>query len=209
MKLNVFYALIVSLALSSCCNEDPVETARYELKDQELVMIPYQQGESIPFKHSNGLEFNFYVAESKVEWMEYHEFCEWFCCPSYYFSYQTKTAQLESEYPRLSIRLSVGGTQYGDYSPMQLAVNLNYSHLAAIQYDSTYQFVADTIYRAIIHESILVNNAVFEDVIEKYFDYYGSVPDSTILMPKSILYNKQVGLIQIKMTNDESYTINN
>lgn len=208
MKRNIIYLFVILLITHSCCNEDPVETARYELSDQELMLIPYNQGESISFKHSNGFEFSLYVSELIVKWEEYHEFCEWFCCPSYFFSYQIKRAKLQADYPKLNIGLSIGSTQYGNYSPMELVVDLNNRHFAHIHYDSAYHFVSDTVYKAILYESIIINDKVYSDVVEKFFDYHYYVQDTSILLPKSILFNR-LGVLQIKMSNDETYSINN
>ena len=79
------------LIVSSCCREDSMETARYELTSDELALLPYFNGQKINFVHSNGYSFDFNVIEDKIEWKEYHDFCEWNCCGNDYFSYQVKT----------------------------------------------------------------------------------------------------------------------
>jgi hypothetical protein len=206
MKVFHLALVIILIALSSCCREEPIETASYPLTDKELSLIPYDLGDYIRFNHSNGYEFSFYVSENKVEWKEYHEFCEWFCCPAYYFSYQTKITKLEAAYPKLIIELSLGAPNFGNYSPGQLNVSLNYRHSASLVYDSNMIFNADSLMKSFYYESIEINNRLFTNVIEKYFDTHQFVQDTSILLPKSILYN-ELGLLQIKMSNNEKYSI--
>jgi len=208
MRICLSGLLIILLLNSSCCRQDPIETARYELSDSELALIPYAYGEQIDFVHSNGYTFQFSVTEYKLEWEEFYEFCEWNCCGQNYFSYQVKITKLESAYPNLIIELSLGGTRFSDYSPMLLNFNINNRHFITMQYDSLSNFKCDGLNRAICHDSILIHDKLYTGVIEKYFDSHYFIQDSTILMPESILYN-HLGLLQIKMSNDETFSLNN
>lgn len=206
---NLIRLSIILIIISSCCNEDSIETARYELTNAELELIPYTNGQQINFKHSNGYTFDFKVIENKLEWKEYHDFCEWNCCGQDYFSYQVKTTKLQSQYPLIAIELLLGEDWYNnyDYNSMSLHFNFNYTHSTALQYDSLANFICDDIYNGICHDSIIINDKLYTCVVEKFFEYYNQ-PDSTSLVPESILYNN-FGLLQIRMSNDETYSLNN
>jgi hypothetical protein len=207
MRINLPGLFVVFLMISSCCRQDPVETARYELSDIELELIPYSYGQQINFIHSNGYTFQFSVTEDKLEWNEYYRFCEWNCCGQDYFSYQVKTTRLESVYPNLIIELSLGGIRFSDYIPMFLNLNINNRHFISMQYDSTSNFICDSVNKVMCYDSILIHDKSYTNVIEKYFDSHYFIQDSTVLIPESILYNK-LGLLQIKMSNDETFSLN-
>jgi hypothetical protein len=59
---------------------------------------------------------------------------------------------------------------------------------------------------AIIHDSVVLNGQIFRCVVEKNFEFSMFVDDPSINIPESILYSKE-GLLQIKMSNDETFTI--
>ena len=93
---RIIQTLMLFLLLSSCCREDSIEVARYELGAQELALLPYSNGQKVSFVHSNGYAFDFNVIEDRIEWEQHHAFCEWNCCGNEYYSYQMKTTILES-----------------------------------------------------------------------------------------------------------------
>lgn len=207
MKNISFAFFLVYFLFSSCCFKESEETARYELADEELSLIPYQQGQQIPFIHSGGYAFDFIVVEDKLAWREYHPFCEWRCCGNDYYSYQVRSTVLESAYPNLRITLSLGGTSFSDYEPYILNMDINNRHFIALPYDSTFHFAHDFISRAVFYDSVEINNKIFRNVTGKSFDSHYFIQDSTVLVPESILYN-ELGLLYIRMNNDETYSLN-
>ncbi len=196
------------IIVPSCCLKESVEVAKYELSPGEQSLLPYSKGEIIKFIHSNGYEFDIKVTKSKLEWKQHYDFCEWNCCGQDYFSYQTKTATLESSYPKFRIQISLGGRKYMDYLPQNLDIALNYDHSVQFPYDSLNNFICDSVSKTIFYDSIPLNNQMYHKVIMKNFEHYGFTNDSTMLIPQSIYYN-QKGILQIKMSNNETYTINN
>uniref|UniRef100_UPI0032180104 hypothetical protein n=1 Tax=uncultured Draconibacterium sp. TaxID=1573823 RepID=UPI0032180104 len=208
MKYQLLKLLVFVFIFSSCCNEDSIETARYELSPEELELIPYQIGQQISFKHSKGYTFSFETIQDKVEWKEFHDFCERNCGGQDYFSYQVKNTQIQSSYPKLTVDFSLGETEHGDYNPMVLNININRRHFISLPYDSLGNISCDETTNTIYHDSIVLNNVYYYDVLEKPFDSHYFIQDTSILIPESILYN-DYGLIQIKMSNNEAYSINN
>jgi len=204
-KSLLFITILFTLFLSSCCNEDDVEVARYELTQYELELIHYTLGQKVVFMHSNGYEFNAYVEEIATEWQQYFDFCEWKCCGQDYFSYQTKRVFLVSSYPNLRMRFRLNESIYSDYTPMNLHFDINHRHFLSIPYDSLGNFQV-SYSDAIIHDSVVLNGQVFRCVVEKNFDFSMFVNDPEVNAPESIFYSKE-GLLQIKMSNDETFTI--
>lgn len=206
-RTNLLSVIIIlfSFFLSSCCNEDNVEVARHELTQYELELIPYTLGQKVVFEHSNGYEFNAYVEEIATEWQQYYDFCEWYCCGQEYFSYQTKRIFLVSSYPNLRMRFRLNESIYSDYIPMNLHFDINHRHFLSIPYDSLGNFQV-SYSDAIIHDSVVLNGQIFRCVVEKNFEFSMFVDDPSINIPESILYSKE-GLLQIKMSNDETFTI--
>ena len=207
LKLSL---IIFSLSLfNSCCNEDPIETARFELADEEISIMPYEQGELLSFTHSNGYTFDIAVEESNVRWEKLHDFCEWFCCPPTYISVQTKTAKLVSTYPKLIFEITIEGNSYlhSDYKGFN--ITLNNKHQATILYNDEYNFETDSASNIFFYESMEISGKNYQNVVEKHFDSHYYISDTTLLLPKSVYYNKLSGLLMLKMSNDETFSLIN
>lgn len=78
-----------------------------------------------------------------------------------------------------------------------------------MSYDVDANFITDTISKIIKHESLLVGNSEYCDVYEKSFAYDYIDADTTLLHPVLMYYTKGQGLLQLKMSNNETYTIKN
>ncbi len=203
---KILQLLVLLLIVSSCCLEDPVETARYELSAKEQELLPYMQGQTFDFVHSSGYTFKLNVTKNHIEWKEHHDFCEWNCCGNPYYSYQVRTAVLESDYPKFRIEFSLGDARMTEYQPSAMNVNVNHGYFLQLPYDSLANFIQDS--KTIYYDSISLNNQMFYEVIKSDFDYLYDNQDSTLLVPKSFYFN-HLGMIQLKMSNNETYTINN
>jgi hypothetical protein len=205
--MRIFIFLFFSVAITGCCKNDSVELARYGLSDAEMSLIPYKTGEKITFGHSEGYEFQFEVTENIVEWEKETEFCEWFCCAPDYYSFQMRTTVIESSYPDFSITYEMTGHDW-DHGPGWLDFKINHRHFLTLQYDSSAQFIMEDS-TAIWRDTATINNHLFRGVIEKKFENHMYTNDSSKILPESIMYNKKYGLLQIKMTNNEKFSIKN
>lgn len=206
MKKTFLYLCAITLLLNSCCTNEPVEVARFELDAKEKALIPYEYGQNKHFIHSNGYEFDFKVAMEKTEWLEHHDFCEWSCCNKDYYSYQLKYVKLESDYPLINITLTVGGNLWGDYYPEALFVDFNRNSLM-LQYDLNDSLSFAQFGGIQFFDSLTLGNKMHYQVYAKDFDsnYFA---DTSVLNAKTLYYNS-TGILQIKMTNDETFTIKN
>lgn len=205
---RILIFIFVAVFVTSCCTDESTETARFELSTAEQNLIPYKSGEKISFVHSNGYTFDFNVVEDTTQWKQYYDFCEWNCCGQDYYSYQVRTAVLESVYPKFHIEFSLGTSNYSEYSPGIMNIQLNYSKSFQFPYDTSAAIICDTLSKTVFHDSIYLNDRLYFNVFEKDFETYNFLSDSLALSPKTLFYNNK-GLLQIKMSNNETFTYNN
>ncbi|NQX80466.1 MAG: hypothetical protein HRT66_00510 [Flavobacteriaceae bacterium] len=207
--INLFTVLIL---VSSCCIKESVEieVERYELSEKELELIPYSDSQQISFIHSEGYVFDFNVEGNIVEQGRYYLSDHYsYCNDVEYVSYEYKRVEIKSNYPNLNIEFSVGGDEnIYDYQDF-LQININGYYYAYLPYDGSINLICNEEEGAICHDSIIINGKKYNSVLEKPFKVFPGTELPVILRPKYILYNKQQGLIQIKMSNDETYSINN
>lgn len=205
IKKTLAPLLVIAAVFSACCREESQEIARYELSASELDLIPYSLGEKVNFIHSNGYTFDFTVSNEECKWERGDNFCEENCCGVDYFSYQVKTTTLESSYPQFTLRFSLGNSASFEGASNNLVISLNgYSFI--VQYDEEINLLSNTTEHTILLESITLNNKHYSNVIEKTFIYDDS--STSGLRVEKMYYNK-LGLLQIKLSNNETYTINN
>lgn len=180
--MNKYLTIIVLLLLSSCCKEG-IEVNRYILTDYEKESIPYLTNETIKFSHTNGFEFDLTVTNRQAELRktEIHH------CGDNYSTYEILTVELISNIPELYINFEVVPKDFNPY--MTILVNKYYFDL-----DITLEPDIDT---------LSINGNIFSNI----YQADSHVSDSLVIIPKQILYNREVGIIQITMTNNEKFTI--
>ena len=201
----IVFILLVFLA-TSCC-DDPVEVARYELNQNELDLVPYSFLDEIPFIHSNNYEFSFFVTLRNIKWQEQHPFCEWSCCGHEYFSYQLNTTKLTSIYPKFEITIQLTANyddKYNDNISNRIYIKLNDTYEAILNYDENANLLTDS--PTVFHDTVSLSDNEFYDVYEIKLSSYPAT-DTTIIQPESIFYNTEHGILQIKTSNNETYTI--
>lgn len=175
--------LILLFFLSACCKEGN-ETSKYFLTDFEKEIVPYAEGDVIAFKHSNGFEFNLKTTNRATELRRTpteH-------CGEDYSSYETLLTELTSSTPELFINFKVLPVHY--VPTMTIKINKYYFDIDLGSEPG--------------YDSLTVDGKQYREVYQS--ESINS--DTTIIRPQEILYNKESGIIQISMTNNESYTIN-
>jgi hypothetical protein len=202
--MRIALLIIIALLLSGCCHKDPVEDESYSLTDAERRIIPYDEKDSIPFIHSAGYEFPFVVTSVAHYTKNEYDFCEWNCCPSHYYTYEVHSAMLLSDYPELFITLTTSA-QTKHYETAYIAIGVNNKYRVDFAIDSLGQLVVDEYTQ--FYDTLSVNEHTYYNVYEKPFNLYYSDTDSTVNKPESILFGS-AGIIQIKTTRDETYSIN-
>ena len=203
MVKHLFLIIFTLFILWSCC-DPPVETARYELTPYEKQLIPYYKNQKIDFIHSNGYTLKFNITDERTEWLEHHPFCEWNCCGKEFYSFQVRSVTMKSEYPHININLDIGSKR--DYNPENniFILTINNRIYTEIDYDTKGNFINIDDDNLKKYNSLLIGNVIYHDVYEKFF----SNSNTGSLEYSSFLYNSE-GLLQIKMNDNETYTIKN
>jgi len=199
MKIKLVLLSIMFLALFSCVTTEFIERGKYELEVGKQQMIPYQKGQKINFIHSKGYAFGFKVVSDTLVWTDNNSHNYTNVKYSYYDTFQQKTVQLVSEYPALGIAFRVSAEPR---SSNRLSIYVN-DLVGSVLIDENYKFKAQTDYGDIFHETILINGKTYNNVIETQLRS-GKSGESY----KSVLFNEQ-GLLQIKISDDEIFSINN
>ncbi len=177
------YLIIISFILLSSCCKDGMEVDRYVLSDDDKESIPYSINESVDFKYTNGFEFDLTVSsrETALKKTEIRH------CGDDYLTFETLTVTLISNIPELDINLEVVPNKFNSF--ITISINGYYFHI--------------DITSAPDIDNLTINGRKFENIYQA--DAHPS--DTLVIKPKQVLYNKEVGIIQITMTDDEKFTI--
>lgn len=177
-----YLTIIVFLLLSSCCKEG-IEINKYVLSENEKACIPYFNNETIGFSHTNGFEFDLNVTSRRTELRktDIHH------CGDNYSTYEILTAELFSTIPELFINVEIAAKEFNPH--MTISIN-------------KYNFIVDITSKPDI-DTLTINGNKFNNIYQA--DYHTF--DTLIIQPKQVLYNKEVGIIQIIMTNNETFTV--
>ena len=178
------YLIIVLLLLGACC-KDSIELNRYLLTDTEKSFISYSNNQKVRFVHSNGFEFDINVSNITISL----ERTKTEHCGENYVSFENKLVNLQSNTPELYINISIVPFEYYNDN---ISISVN-----------NYFFVSKSINSAPDIDTLKLGDRIFLDVYEFTNEYY----DPAIICPEIVFFNKNVGIIQIKMTNDETFTI--
>ncbi len=188
---------LVAIFIAGCCPDEPMEETLYLLVDSEKQLIPYQLNETISFKHSGGFEFDFMVVERSIGYDDSDKSAH--RCPEDYSTYEYEFTSLKSNYPRIELAFSLKTN-----SPGKMYLSINRQNML-IEYDSAVNIIESNEQKLL--ESIEVNNKTYYSVIYREFYVPSNVDSVNSLYFKSFLYNKQYGLIQLKTSKNETYSI--
>lgn len=215
--LTLFYCVC---AIYGC--GDSVEVSRIELTKQEKGLFPYSKGQKIEFVHSNGYQFHLTVSNVDYKFYRYYETPSecWFCGNSgNYVLYEMKQLVLTSDYPKLEIEIDYGALTnpfvdvddstlstkakfLNDKIDKRLSITINGFYTSDNTYDKNLNYSCNN--EAVkCYESIEINKKNYNNVVELESYYYN---DSIYSSVKSVLYSAN-GLLQIKLSKDESYSI--
>ena len=199
-KYSLLTFLLGALLLGACCRGESEDIAALPLSEDVQQLCPYELGQRIPFVHSGGYAFEMLVVDASFSWQKEYNFCEWHCCDNDYYSYQNKTAVLQSETPALTLSLELEPEFY-DSSLFGFSIRLNrFSHY--LYCDSMATFLPDQ--SVSILDSITLLGHLYYDVLEIPLHSFFNDEDSALHF-SSVLFN-DYGLLQIKMSNGETYT---
>jgi hypothetical protein len=153
------------------------------LTEDDKSFIPYLPGQQIRFKHNSGnivkvSVIDMFTGESRT--VTDH-------CNDDYTTYEFMVAELFGSNPSLYLRLMVLPLDVSPY--LTLTVNNNHFLL-----DRTIPYTYDSIY---------IDSLLYRDV----YQLESHISDTTIIQPKEVLYNKDYGILEIKLTNNEVFDL--
>jgi len=184
--------LIFSVLLYGCWPCDTIMIENGKLPDSALKYVPYINGETYKFKHSNGLEINYKTTrETYEEWTSCSECCK------YEYHFEINSTILTPDYPIFNLQFQIDNRdtlnyqcyasigKYGFYIPTNNEHDIDYyEQVDSVQIDSVYYY------------------QVFK-LKSNYDNYYSR--DSIYV--DSIYYSYDKGIIKILLSNNENYTI--
>lgn len=201
LKYFIVFLIFLS-AFPTCCNEESIETERVLLSEKEKNLIPYKINQTIKFQHSNGFNFDFQVINDEYSLFE-DNYCDE-CCGGEFTSYQERIVNLKSTVLNLNITLKINSLENINNSKI-LDVSINNSS-GFINYDNNFQFDCS---QSNCLDEFTLHNIKFNDVIIIKLEKNWFINENNTLFPEKIVYNSNFGIIQIVMSNNETYSILN
>lgn len=201
---------IFALLLSSCCA--PKEKARLQFtKAQKQLFPPYLQDSIYSFIDQQGNAIDLLVTQ-RNKWWNQEEAWDASYCPADYIRYESEIIELNSTSSDFSIQFQMSFyvswandpwlTWDGDYCLFNIKTNIVYPTWkeavnAGFEISNKGAYLVDS---TSFHENTEINNHVYQDVVEMT----GTVRRK---IPVQIFYNKDYGIIQIKVDNEIYLTL--
>jgi len=189
----VFFA-ILAIFSSSCKQCDPPTLIQLvPISEENLAMLPYKKCDTLTLVHSGGKIIKFAIEQTSSKEQTY---CEDYCCDTNY-EYEVIRTFLQPDYPIFDIEFYMTGFESNQ---VQLSVSMGNSSMIIPTIDITREY-----YQA--KDSVFIGNTWYRSVycLKTYTDSY--VQNGFEIYPDSLFYNYTEGILQIKMTNNETFTL--
>ncbi len=188
------FILILFLIYLSGCNpcDEPVLIDHGSLPDTILKYVPYQDGKTYRFHHSAGLIIEFTAnRQSSKEWARCEECCK------YESVYEVNKTRLIPDYPIFDFGFEISNQDTINYFVTARVGKYQFYIPTNTKYTTDYYKFAD---------SILIEKKYYYDVFLLKSNY-GSYYDKDSQFVDSMYYSYKLGILQIKMSNGEKYSI--
>ncbi len=195
MIRNVIYLVILQFLLVACPNcPEPEHIDVGEIPEEILNLVPYQDGESYNFIHSEGQVILFSTQRNTEE--EYFS-CENYCCETIY-EYDLNTTRLTPNYTLFPIKIIISTNNFQE-TPTAYYLNLKIG-TGYVQIPQS----TENNYNGTFVASININNIDYTNVYKLKASTYET---ATGIKIDSVYYNYQKGILKILMDNEEYYEI--
>ncbi|HRZ96227.1 MAG TPA: hypothetical protein P5084_01625 [Paludibacter sp.] len=173
-----------------CEQEEQIDNGH--LSNAALSLVPYQQAEIYKFKHTNGYVIEFSTERSSSTLYMDMNFN---CGPT--SKYEENTTTLKSDYPIFDINLYVSNSEK-DYNSVSIFIGRS---AFAFKYSNSNGFMSDQ-----FQDSVMINTKKYYNVerLANFNTFYDE-----LAFADSIYYNQEIGIIKIKLSNGEDYTVEN
>jgi hypothetical protein len=195
-RTSTFITAAITAAMlilfSSCFRcKPPLLIDNGRIPDSILSCVPYQQGQTLKFRHSGGLVIGFSsTRQSRDEWLR----CDW-CC-DYEYKFEVNTTTLTPDYPIFSLGFDLSNPDSKGFD-FGARVGYYWFQIPSNSYQAAYCGYAD---------SLMIGEKKYYKVF-KIKSNYGSSYDRDTIFADSMYYSYKQGLIQIMMSNGEKYSI--
>ena len=195
--------------VSSCCKSKEVE--RWDLSEADKQMIQYDLGETLFFIDSLGQAFSLIVTSNSTTWHTYfietHENCE----PYRSINVKSVTLLSDNDYVN-SISMLVNFNSWGYKSNCIDFQILPLGYFFGLFYDDFGQFITENTYGPqYFYDSLNINNKIYYDVVEREerHNHRYNENGEFISLPDQLFYNKEYGILQMKIEGRDFFTIDN
>lgn len=193
--MNKYIFILLLLITATACHpcDPPIFIDNGKIPDSILIMVPYQNGQIYKFRHSGGLTIRFAATrQSTEEWLR----CESERCCQFEYKYEENTTTLNPDYPVFSFGFdqeNMNPETFGFFA----RVGYYFFQVPTNDYQSSYCGFAD---------SVLIGDKFYYDVF-KIKSIYGTAYDRDTIFADSMYYSYKKGILQVKMSNGEKYSI--
>jgi hypothetical protein len=187
--LLIFYSVIMMMGgCDRCKNYAALDNGILDTGILELV--PYSDGQSVKFVHSEGQVINFDVSRDTRDDVIYMDMS------CYSIKYQVNTTIMEPDYPAFSFQFDVSNID-STYTIIDGYVGM---YWWSIPSDTTIQAVRDAL------NEEMINGRVYDKVFKvKTYQWTGHIEE--LIYADSAWYSYDSGVVKVIMSNGENYTI--
>lgn len=188
---KITYLILSLLLLYGCFPSEPTVVDRGALPDSALKYVPYKNGETYRFVHSNGQEINFKATREKHK---EQTSCDCFC--EYIYEYEVDNTILVPDYPIFSFNFRIDN--------LDEASNNCYGTIgkSGLYIPTTEN---DFYYNCEKADSIKINSKYYYQVF-KFKQNLNNYADNEVYID-SVYYNYEKGILKILLSNNENYTL--
>jgi hypothetical protein len=182
--------IMSSVLLYGCPPCDPIIIDLGPLPASALAFVPYLEGQTYRLKHSGGLVISYTASrETRQEMPDYGRSCD------HVYKYEVNSTKLTPDYPVYTFMFEISNPDTS-----RISCNLYFVHnhftIAGGYEDLNPDTYAD---------SMLIGDQYFYQVYK--IRNSGFFYDREPIYADSLYYNYEYGILQIKMSNGESFTI--
>lgn len=208
-----YLCLLSLILLCSCgenflgnCDASESKTFEYHLEDIDTLAFKYQLDQTIPFKHSNGYEFDFSVITRRIVTNEQDRFFEE-CCDGPKVFYDTHHTVLNSVYPDLRVEIIAYSTKenelfHGPHLNYSLLINYRYSFMITVNAEGA----LDTDVLGEFIDTLHVFDRKYCEVVKYTLNSSNNSQYSNVRPENIYIADKKI--IKIEMKNGDYYGIN-
>lgn len=200
--------------ISSCCHEK--KEGSVKLTEVQKQWIPYKKGDTVNFSGQGGKTVNCKVTEDKQTWSHVDIFTESMCTDYFLFENRSIVLASVSDDLKITLRMSLnhdcedengnydGFSRWDGSCSIRIGMNMVYRYGKDYLYCSLLHLDKDGFVSSDkIHESLEINNQIYHNVIETN-QTIGNDQKS----PVQLFYNKDYGILQIKVDNQNFLMLN-